>query len=496
MKISVRKTSTLSIALLAILPIAKASAQHTTPSHPDKPNIVIILADDQGYGGVNCYPHIKKIVTPNIDKLAASGVQCMQGYTSGHLSSPTRAGLMTGKYQQSFGFYGLSTPHVGGIPQDQKLLSEYLVENGYDTACIGKWHLGDYIRSHPNNRGFQTFFGFINGLHDYYDPLVGGSWDGVYNGLAFTLDNMEPVTEMEYSTYEYTKRAVDFIQKNADHPFFLYLPYNAIHSPLQAPEELIGELAINPQEIGKDDIGRAMTFALDQGVGKVVETLEQLGLRDNTIIFYLSDNGAVEYSDKWEFRGRKGSYYEGGIRVPFIVSYPAKLAKGTIYNKPVMSIDIAPTVMELAGLSHTDMHGVNLLPYLSGKDQTAPHDVLYWSTEKKSNNQVFKNEFAIRQGKWKLVSDPHFEKDYDLYDIEADPQEKHGLKDQYPEKYKELFGMYLNWINQMPEELANGENARLKGMELMRKYQRNLKKSGKKVVPLSFGPHEKKKGKQ
>lgn len=122
MKISVRKTSTLSTALLAILPIAKASAQHTTPSHPDKPNIVIILADDQGYGGVNCYPHIKKIVTPNIDKLAASGVQCMQGYTSGHLSSPTRAGLMTGKYQQSFGFYGLSTPHVGGIPQDQKTI--------------------------------------------------------------------------------------------------------------------------------------------------------------------------------------------------------------------------------------------------------------------------------------------------------------------------------------------------------------------------------------
>ncbi len=300
----------------------------------------------------------------------------------------------------------------------------------------GKWHLGDYIRSHPNNRGFQTFFGFINGLHDYYDPLVGGSWDGVYNGLAFTLDKYEPVTEMEYSTYEYTKRAVDFIKKNADHPFFLYLPYNAIHSPLQAPEELIGELAINPQEIGKDDIGRATTFALDQGVGKVVETLEQLGLRDNTIIFYRSDNGAVEDSDKWEFRGRKGSYYEGGIRVPFIVSYPAKLAKGTIYNKPVMSIDIAPTVMELAWLPYADMHGVNLLPYLSGKDRTAPHDVLYWSTEKKSNNQVFKNEFAIRQGKWKLVSDPHFEKDYDLYDIEADPQEKHGLKISTPKSIK------------------------------------------------------------
>lgn len=484
MKSFAKVAGSLSTIVVLTLPSGHVASQTV---RMNKPNIVIILADDQGYGGVNCYPHIKRIVTPNIDELAESGVKCMQGYASGHLSSPTRAGLMTGKYQQSFGFYGLSTPHVGGIPKDQKMLSEYLLENGYSTACIGKWHLGDYIRSHPNNRGFQTFYGFINGLHDYYDPLVGGSWDGVYSGLAFTLDNMDPVVDMEYSTYEYTNRAIRFIEKNVDNPFFLYLPYNAIHSPLQAPEELIGELANNPAEVGKDDIARAMTFALDQGVGKVVETLERLGLRENTIIFYLSDNGAVDYSDKWEFRGKKCSYYEGGIRVPFIVSYPPEIAKGTVYDQPVMSIDIAPTIMALAGISQDDMHGVDLMPYLTGKNKDVPHDVLYWSTEKESDTQVEKNSFAIRQGKWKLVSDPAIEKDCNLYDIETDPQEMIGLKEKYPEKYKELYAMYLEWINQMPDELANGENARLKGMELMRKYQKNLKKAGKKAVPLSFG---------
>lgn len=181
----------------------------------------------------------------------------------------------------------------------------------------------------------------------------------------------------------------------------------------------------------------------------------------------------------------------GWGRVPFIVSYPPAIPKGSVFNKPVMSIDIAPTAMSLASLPHEQMHGVDLMPYLTGKNKETPHDILYWSTEKKSDTNAAKNSFAVRQGKWKLVSDPHMVKDCNLYDVEADPQEMVGLREKYPEKYKELFATYLQWINQMPDELANGENARLKGMEMMRKYQNNLKKAGKKVVPLSFGEHEK-----
>ncbi len=466
-------------AALALLP-AFAAAQ--------KPNIVIILADDQGYGGVNCYPHSQRVVTPNIDRLAASGVRCMQGYTSGFVSSPTRAGLMTGKYQQSFGNYGLTAPEVGGVPLEEKMLSEYLSEAGYKTACIGKWHLGDYIRNHPNNRGFRTFFGFLNGMHDYWNPIAGASRDGYWDGLAFTLDNMEPVAQMEYSTYEYTRRAVDFIEKSAGGPFFLYLPYNAIHAPLQAPEELVGELADDPRKPVKADVVRAMTAALDRGVGQVMDALDRLGLRDNTIVFYLSDNGGVEYSDNWILRGMKGSFYEGGIRVPFIVSYPPAIKPGAEYIHPVMSIDIAPTVMSAAGLPHGGMHGADLMPYLSGADKSAPHEVLYWSMEKKSAAKVSSNIFAVRQGRWKLVSDPRQEKDCDLYDLDADPGERNGLKDRYPEKYRELFALYWKWIDPMPDDIYNNGNARLNGSDLMRLYKEKMKESGLKEGPPSMRP--------
>ncbi len=488
------------LALLALPAVAAAKPARQVKHIAEtgrRPNIVVILADDQGYGGVNCYPHKKRVVTPNIDALAQSGVKCMQGYVTGYVSSPTRAGLLTGKYQQSFGFYGLDAPGAGGVPADTRMVSQYLQEAGYATACIGKWHVGDYIRNHPNNRGFGTFYGFINGLHDYFDPLVGGSWDGVHTGLAFMLDNMDPVAKMDYATYEFTARAVRFIEQNAAQPFFLYLPYNAIHSPVQAPEELVGELADDPRKVVTEDKVRAMTFALDQGVGKVMATLDRLGIRDNTIIVYLSDNGGVDYSDNWILRGRKGSCYEGGIRVPFIVSYPGVIPAGTEYANPVISIDIAPTALALAGIRQNDMQGVDLLPYLRGENKGLPHEVLYWSSRKSRGKGPEKDDFAIRQGKWKLVSDPSLVKDCNLYDLEADPGEKNGLKEKYPEKYDELYAAYLKWIDAQPENLFTaGGNARLSGMDLMRKYQQALRKDGKKVPYLRFGPAERRGGEE
>lgn len=447
-----------------------------------KPNIIVILADDQGYGGVSCYPHTKKIATPNIDQLAKEGVQFTQGYASAHLCSPTRAGLLTGKYQQSFGFYSLSDPAAGGIPANEKLLSEYLKSGGYKTAAIGKWHIGDQIRNHPNNRGFDYFYGFLDGLHDYFNPVIGGSWSGWYTGVAFTLENFEPVARMKYATYEYTDRAIRFIEQNKEEPFFLYLPYNGIHSPLQAPEELIKEIAVNPDRPTRDEKICAMTKAIDISVGRIKSTLEKNHLLENTLIVYLSDNGGVQPGDNWKLRGKKGCYYEGGIRVPFIVSWPGKIPKGQVFSDPVISIDIAPTVLSAAGLPLRDMQGVNLLPYITKKAASAPHDVLYWSVEKKSNSEVGKNEFAVRQGKWKLVSDPRIEKDYNLYDLDSDPFEKKGLKEVYPEKYKELFNLYMAWISKMPGPISEQGNQRFQGLDQMRKYERNYKKEyGKKA---------------
>ena len=473
---------------ISVIPFAALAALPAVAQQ--RPNVVLIVSDDQGYGGVNCYPHTDRIHTPNIDALAASGVQCMQGYTSGSLSSPTRAGLLTGKYQQSFGFYSLESPSVGGIPAEQRLVSEYLHDAGYATACIGKWHVGDYIRNHPVNRGFDKFYGFINGLHDYFDPLVGGSWDGTYTGLAFTLDGMEPAIDMDYTTYEYTDQAVDFIRSSAEagKPFFVYLAYNAIHSPYQVPEELLQKYADDPANPTKKDRVRAMTAALDQGVGKVMQTLDSLNLRNETIVFYLSDNGGVRgVSDLSGLRGQKGSYYEGGIRVPFIASYPGVIPAGKVYDEPVISIDIVPTVLAQANVEAEGLQGTNLVPYFRGDTQDAPHETLYWSEPLNNAQRVNRNSFAIRQGKWKLVSDPKRVKACDLYDLEADPGEKHGLKERYPEKVEELYNDYLAWIGSCEPDLALGGNARLSGQALMNKYRAKLREAGRPTPPMSFG---------
>lgn len=461
---------------LAAIPVVNTGAQAASPA---RPNIVIIVADDQGYGGVNCYPHNNPVCTPNIDALASSGVRCTQGYASAAYSSPTRAGLMTGKYQQTFGNYGLEDAAVGGVPLEEKMISEYLRPKGYATAVFGKWHLGDYVRNHPNNRCFDEFFGFLSGMHDYWDPVVGNSWDGMWDGYEMTFDNFDPAIEMDYSTYEYTKRSVEFIKKNADKPFFLYVPYNAIHSPLQAPKELVDMVAKNPDKPTHKEIVWAMTLALDKGVGEIVNTLDSLNIRENTIIFYISDNGGVEkHGDNGPLRGYKGSYYEGGIRVPFIVSYPGTIPAGQEFDYPVISIDIAPTIMSLLSLPHRQMDGVDLMPYLTGKNKKAPHDVLFWSTAQCHNQEIGKNNFAVRKGNWKLVSDPRQQKEWNLYDMDKDPGEQNGLKEKYPEICRELFEIYQDWASDLPEALVENGQTRFNGSRLMEKYNKKRKAAG------------------
>lgn len=480
---SFKKEIVFASSVLALSPLL-VDAKEARQVEKEKPNVVVILVDDQGYGGVSCYPQNYPIETPNIDKLANEGVRFTQGYTSGQFSSPTRAGLLTGKYQQSFGFYSLAEPAAGGVPQDQKMISQYMKENGYRTAAIGKWHVGDNIPNHPNNRGYDYFYGFVDGIHDYFDPVVGGSWSGWFNGVAFVMEGYDPVVEMDYATYEFTDRAIDFINEDSDDPFFLYLPYNAIHSPLQAPEELIKKVAKNPAKPTPQEKVHAMTIALDNSVGRVVDALEAKGVRDNTLIFYLSDNGGAKNSDVWDLRGNKGSYYEGGIRVPFIINWKNNIPEGQVIEEPIISLDIAPTILAATGMKQTDMDGVDLIPYMTGKKSGEIHDVLYWSVEKGDDKDVYKNEFAIRKGNWKLVSDPKQQKDYNLYNLESDPFEQNGLKDKYPEKYEELFALYLQWINKMPPSLTETWYQRADGKALMNRYQNNFKKVHNRVPSI------------
>ena len=473
------------------------SAQVNKPRVTEKkgsPNVIIILADDQGYGGVNCYPHKKKIITPNIDRLAAEGAMFRQGYTSGTMSAPTRAGLLTGKYQQSFGFYYLNDGHAGGIPLEQKTIAELLKQQGYKTGMVGKWHVGDFDRCHPNKRGFDYFFGFMNGLHDYFNPVVGHTWDGGPEGLAFIMENNEPVAQIKYLTYEFTDRAVDFIKENAGNPFFLYLSYNAIHSPLEAPVELIDKYADNMKHRTRDDVTRAMTAALDEGVGKVVSTLNKLGIRENTLIFYLSDNGGAPHSDVWILRGHKGSPFEGGIKVPFIMNWKGTIPPEQIINDPVISIDIAPTILGTLSVPHDFMHGVDLLPWVTDKPNTAPHDILFWSGElrhdKRINNEykLEDNKFAIRKGKWKLVSDPSQVKHWDLYNLEVDPGEKNGLRNKYPEKVAELYKIYLDWIKTCPPAMyRTSKIKRPNGKTLIDQFQEKYIKIYGEPANLSPG---------
>jgi arylsulfatase A-like enzyme len=473
------------IASLGMLGLCVSSANGKTagiPSKdPDRPNVVVILVDDQGYGGVSCYPHHKIVETPNIDKLAQEGVKFTQGYAAFLACAPTRASILTGYHPAKLGFYSLTEPAVGGIPNEYQLVSERLKPLGYKTGIVGKWHVGDYLRNHPNNRGFDYSYVFIEGQHDYFDPIVGHSWEGGAETLAFILEDMKPVAKMKYTTYEFTDKAISFIEENANNPFYLYLAYNAIHAPLQAPDELIRRHAVDPDHLTEADTVRAMTAALDDGVGQVMNTLERLGIDDNTIVFYLSDNGGAPFSDNWIFSGSKGSFYEGGIRVPFIMRWPAKVPKGVVYHRPVVSFDIASTIMAAVNNPCPDMDGVDLTPYIRNEKEGNPHDILYFSTHKDFRSPVSSNTFAIREGKWKLVSDPFIVRNCNLYDVEADPAEQKGLKDKFPEKYNELLIKYLTWINKMPESLVKNGDLRLNGNALIFEYEKEVQKlTGKK----------------
>jgi arylsulfatase A-like enzyme len=338
--------------------VAAAGAAET-----NKPNIVLIVGDDLGYGEILCRGK-QDIPTPHLRSLATGGVCFTNAYVSCPVCSPTRAGLLTGRYQQRFGHEFNPGPATAaeaqfGLSLEETTIADRLKKLGYATGMVGKWHLGYRPEFHPQKRGFDEFFGFLGGAHSYTDSQA--------DAANRILRGTEPVDEPAYLTDAFGREAVAFIERHKSEPFFLYLPFNAVHAPLQAPEKYQNRFSDIDNQ--KRRTFAAMLSAMDDAVGQVLEKLRADSLEENTLVFFITDNGGptMQISSKNDpLRGFKGQVWEGGIRVPFIVQWKGHLPADKIVDAPVIALDILPTAVAAAGGQTTDgkkLDGVNLLPY-------------------------------------------------------------------------------------------------------------------------------------
>lgn len=430
----------LGMATLGIGMPKSAGAQSTA-----KPNIVLILADDLGYADISVHG-CKDIPTPHIDSLARNGVRFSDAYVSCPVCSPTRAGLMTGRYQQRFGhWYNPGPPREAseqlGLPLDETTMAKMLKDAGYVTGLVGKWHLGHSPDRHPMKRGFDEFFGFLGGSHDYFKAQ-----DTKLNGIR---RGTEPVDEKEYLTEALARESADFITRHKTDPFFLYLAFNAVHTPMQAPQKYLERFSqiTNP----KRRMHAAMVSAMDDGIGRVLSTLKDNNLLDNTLVIFLSDNGGpteVNGSDNTPFSGGKGTVMEGGIRVPLLMQWPAKFPAGKVLDTPVISLDILPTAVSAAGGTIPDgisIDGKDLARHILGKEEDAPHDALFWAYRDEQK--------VIRSGKWKLVVTKDASR---LYNLEKDIAEKTDLASENPEQVHQLRKTLDAWASELKPPLWEG----------------------------------------
>lgn len=411
------------------------------------PNVVLIVADDLGYADLSCQGS-KQVKTPSIDWLANEGVRFTNGYVTCPVCAPTRAGMLTGRYQQRFGFETNNGPEViavpqYGVPRSERMMPEMLKAAGYKTGMVGKWHLGFKPELTPPQRGFDFFFGFHSGYHGYF-PDNPAPWSGPI------MRNDQPVEEKEYLTDAFAREAVNFIKENANQPFFLYLPFNAVHAPLQAPSEFEKQFADvqNP----KRRTMLAMITAMDNAVGKVLQTIHDEFIFDGTIVIFLSDNGGAQglkESSNDPLRGHKGQVFEGGIRVPMIIQWWGHIPQGKVYDLPVNSLDILPTVLAAAGIEAPgNLDGVNLLPYIRGEKSSAPHEELYWRFYDGPKRR------AIRRGDMKLLSEGG---PWQLYNLANDIGEKNDLATSSPDTVKSMEAAWDKWNQQMQDPKWQGQ---------------------------------------
>lgn len=444
-----------------------------------KPNVIIIVSDDQGWNDVG-FNGGKDIPTPHLDALAGDGVVFDAGYASHPYCSPSRAGLLAGRYQQKFGHEN-NTPYNqadenAGLPLNEMMLSEVLKENGYATCAIGKWHLGDHEKFWPTQRGFDEWFGFYGGGMSFWGDT------GKKPAKSGVLRNGEivPQSDLTYLTDDFTHEAVKFIQKQEQDPFFLYLAYNAPHAPIHATAEYLAKTA--HIEDGVRSAYGAMVVGMDAGIGKVIQTLKDQGLYENTLIFFYSDNGGhLHGASSYPFRGHKGMLFEGGIRVPFLFTYAGKIKHPHHYPHAVSALDIFPTVLAAANIAPTKtLDGVNLLPFLSGNTAARPHQTLYWRYSDGAG-------YAVRKGDYKLIYSGYKEKLL-LFDLATDPYEQEDLADQRADIVQELSVVYQDWNKKLipakwydphPENILKEEQKRQAVLEKARAGEKRAKNQSK-----------------
>jgi arylsulfatase A-like enzyme len=498
MKLTLTLLTAVLLAPLAALQSADA------PKSAAKPNLVIIFTDDMGYADIGAYG-CKDIPTPHLDRLAAEGTRFTSAYTVAPICVPSRMGLMSGKFPARFGvFNNVYTPEECQLWMQQTTLADVLKASGYRTANVGKWHLsgnssghsgddlGGFLFKPPHERGFDEFVGITGGMHTF--------WKGT--GLArFKDGKYQRFDSPDYLTDFFGTEACEFIQRQKDGPFFLYLAFNAPHAPLHSLDE--DQAAIEAGYVSPDRRKyAAMVRAIDRNVGRVMGKLQELGLADNTLTVFTNDNGGGGNNAAMHtrntainipYRGHKFDVLEGGVRVPFIMRWPGQVPAGQTFDGIVSTVDVFPTFAKVANASVPgNLDGVDLMPYLKGEKTGHPHETLCWQqrvwvrpNERKPGGPGYPALFynlAIRSGKWKAIKldqpfdgtddsraqelypnkvypsqasvdkmRPEDARPWELYDLSRDPAELNDLATEFPEKVKELSTAFFAWQKQMPK---------------------------------------------
>lgn len=407
-----------------------------------RPNIILIFVDDLGYADLGVHGS-QDIRTPRIDRMAREGAMMTAGYVSAPQCSPARAGILAGRSQSRFGFdmnvppgYSVSKAELAagkarpGMPVEEVTIADRLKAGGYATGAIGKWHLGEGAGFHPMERGFDEFYGFLRG------------------GSTYTPQRRTPVVERdgvreicdEYLTDAFSREAASFIARHREEPFFLYLAYNCPHTPMQAKPEELAKVSGVAEETRR--VLAAMMASLDQGVGQVLDAVEAEGLEEETLVFFISDNGGQTNKNASlndPFAGKKGDLLEGGIRVPFLARWPGVISAGAVLDQPVSTLDFASTALALAGIpAETRLDGLDISGYLAGRSALPGQRVLSWR---------FGEQRALRRGSWKYYG--YMGEIELLFDLDADPGEERDLSQDHPELLAELQGLYQEWESEL-----------------------------------------------
>lgn len=444
--------------LAGLLAACHASAGRSA-SAADKPNLVIFFADDLGWGETGVQGNTD-IPTPHIDSIAKNGIRFLQGYVAATYCSPSRAGLLTGRYPTRFGHEFNSVANRTGLKLTETTLADHLKGLGYATACVGKWHLGGGPEYRPTKRGFDEFYGTLANT-PFFHPT-----NFVDSRISDEVRAIED--DSFYTTDAYAERSVDWIERHKSQPKFLYLPFNAQHAPLQAPQKYLDRFPSITDE--KRKLFAAMMSAMDDAVGRVMDKFRDIGQDDNTMYFFIGDNGGPTLSTTSQnggLRGFKMTTYEGGPRVPFLLQWKSRLPAGKVYESPVMNLDVLPTFVAAAGGTVDPawkLDGVDLLPYLTSKNTSRPHDTLYWR---------YGDQWAIRHGDLKLVVSRGGGPQPELYDLATDIGEAKDLAMAQPGKVRELQTLWNAWSAEQAEPSAPDAPAKKSGQKKGKKKKAN-----------------------